>query len=260
MSRFSEGLRVQIKVVKALMIRELVTRFGRENIGFLWIMAEPLLFAGLVGVAWTFVRGPTSNGIGVLAFVVSGYIPLTFLRHSFNRSAKIFVANSALLYHRQVKVLDFVFVRVQIEAIGAMMAYLFAGIVLAFFGLFPMPANVGALIAGWAIYVFFVLAVCTILAPLSEVSDVVEKLIPVSVYVSIPFSGVFNLAEWLPPNLREALMWSPMVSGMELMRYGLFGDVMTPFYDIPKALGISLACLLAGLILTRRVRRNLSVS
>ena len=27
------------------MIRELVTRFGRENIGFLWMMVEPLLFA-----------------------------------------------------------------------------------------------------------------------------------------------------------------------------------------------------------------------
>lgn len=260
MSRLSDGFRIQTKVIKALMIRELVTRFGRENIGFLWIMAEPLLFAVLVGVAWTFLKGPTSHGIGVLAFVVSGYIPLTFLRHCFNRSAKVFVANSALLYHRQVKVLDFVFVRVQIEMIGAMMAYIFAGIVLAFFGQFPMPANIAALVSGWAIYVFFVLSVCTLLAPLSEVSDVIEKLIPVSVYVSIPFSGVFNLAEWLPVNVREAMMWSPLVSGMELMRYGLFGDIVTPFYDVSKALGISLACLVGGLILTRRVRRNLSVS
>lgn len=260
MSRFAEGFRIQTKVIKALMIRELVTRFGRENIGFLWVMAEPLLFAVLVGIAWTFIRGPTAHGIGVLAFVVSGYIPLTFLRHSFNRSAKVFLANSALLYHRQVKVLDFVLVRVALEAIGAMMAYIFAGIVLGFFGLFPMPADIGVLVAGWALYVLFVLSVCTLLAPLSELSDVVEKLVPVSVYASIPFSGVFNLAEWLPANVREGLMWSPLVSGMELMRYGLFGDAMTPYYDIPKALGVSIACLLGGLILTRRVRRSLTVS
>jgi capsular polysaccharide transport system permease protein len=260
MARLSDGMRVQVKVVQALTSRELMTRFGRENIGFLWIMAEPLLFAGLVGIVWTFIRGPEAYGIGVLAFVVSGYIPLTFLRHSFGRSASIFVANSALLYHRQVKVLDFIFVRALIEAVGAMMAFLFAGIVLGFFGLFPFPSDVGALVAGWAIYVFFGLSVCTILAPLSEVSEVVEKLIPVSVYVAIPFSGVFNLAAWLPPNVRESLMWSPLVSGMELMRYGIFGSVVTPFYDLPKALGISLVCLLVGLILCRRVRRTMTVT
>lgn len=260
MTSFSRGLRVQLKVVKALMIRELVTRFGRENIGFLWIMVEPLLFAGLVGIVWSFVRGPEYHGISVIAFVATGYIPLTFVRHSFGRSAKIFQSNSALLYHRQVKVLDFIFVRVFIEAVGAMMAYIFAGTVLLFLGLFPIPSDVGALIAGWAIYVFFVLAIAIVLAPLSEMSEVVEKLVPISVYISIPFSGVFNMASWLPVGMREALMWSPMVSGMELMRYGLFGDVVTPYYDIPKALGVSLACLLVGLILCRRVRRTLTVS
>lgn len=260
MANFSEGMRVQIKVVKALMIRELVTRFGRENIGFLWIMAEPLLFAGLVGIAWAYAQGPKNHGIGVMAFVASGYIPLTFLRHSFGRAAKIFQANMALLYHRQVKVLDFIFVRVAIEAIGAMMAFVFAGIVLYFFGQFPIPSNVGALVAGWAIYAFFVLSICTMLAPLSEISSVVEKLVPVSVYVSIPFSGVFNMAAWLPQAAREALMWSPLVSGMELMRYGIFGDVVTPYYDVPKALGVSIACLVFGLILCRRVRRTLAIS
>tara|TARA_A100001391_G_scaffold188957_1_gene159909 strand:- start:1069 stop:1851 length:783 start_codon:yes stop_codon:yes gene_type:complete len=260
MANFREGMRVQIKVVKALMIRELVTRFGRENIGFLWVMAEPLLFAGLVGIAWSYSNGPINHGIGVMAFVASGYIPLTFLRHSFGRSAKIFQANISLLYHRQVKVLDFIFVRVTIEAIGAMMAFLFAGIVLYLFGLFPIPANVGALVTGWGLYTFFVLAVCTILAPLSEISTVVEKLVPVSVYISIPFSGVFNMASWLPPHLREVLMWSPLVSGMELMRYGIFGELVSPYYDVSKALGVSITCLLFGLILCRHARRQLAVA
>ena len=260
MGQFKEGLRVQFKVIQALTARELMTRFGRQNIGFLWIMMEPLLFAGLVGVVWAFIRGPISDEINILAFVVTGYIPLTFLRHAFGRSASIFVANSALLYHRQVKVLDFIVVRVLIEGTGAMMAYIFAGIVLGFFGYFPFPSDIGALVLGWAIYVGFILSICTILAPLSEVSEVIEKLVPVSIYLSIPFSGVFNLASWLPPHIREMLMWSPLVSGMELMRYGLFGSAVTPYYDLGKAFAVTIVCLLAGLILTRRVRRTMTVS
>lgn len=260
MERYLKGARVQIRVIQALTSRELMTRFGRENIGFLWIMMEPLLFAGLVGIVWTILRGSEVYGLGLIAFVITGYIPLTFLRHAFGRSASIFIANSALLYHRQVKVLDFILVRVLIEATGAMMALVFAGITLGFLGYFPIPADVASLVAGWAIYVFFGLAICTILAPLSELSEVVEKLVPITVYISIPFSGAFNLASWLPPGLRDALMWSPLVSGMELMRYGVFGSAVTPYYDLPKALGVSLVCLLVGLILCRRVRRTMTVT
>lgn len=260
MSSFGKGLRVQFKVLDALTRRELMTRFGRENIGFLWIMAEPLLFAGLVGIAWSLIFSKQSGPINIFAFVMTGYIPLTFMRNSFSRSANVFVANSALLYHRQVKVLDFVIVRVAIEAVGAMMAFIFAGIILWFLGLMPIPTDIGSLVAGCAIYVFFVASLCMLIAPLSEVSEAIEKLLPVTTYISIPFSGAFNLTAWLPTEVREMLMWSPMVSGMELMRYGVFGAAVTPYYDIGKALGVSIFVLLAGLILTRRVRRTMSVS
>ena len=259
MKRFNDGLRIQMLVVKALMIRELTTRFGRENIGFLWLMAEPLLFAGLVGVVWTLMKGSEMHGISVVAFVASGYIPLTFMRHGVSKSANIFVANGALLYHRQVKVLDFVFVRVLIEVIGSMMAFVFIATVLGYFKMFPVPFDVGYLLAGWGIYVLFVLSICTVLAPLSEVSELVEKLIPVTTYIAISFSGAFNLTSWLAPEAHSYLMWSPMVSGMELMRYGIFGSVVQPYYDVPKALAVSICFLVLGLIMCRRVRRTLVI-
>ena len=63
MSSLAAGWRIQHRVIGALMIRELVTRFGRENIGFLWMMVEPLLFAGLVGILWRYIeRAPKCTG------------------------------------------------------------------------------------------------------------------------------------------------------------------------------------------------------
>jgi len=256
---FLDGWRVQKRVIHALMIRELHTRFGRDNIGFLWIMVEPLLFAGAVGALWTVVKGPQSHGMGIVAFVASGYIPLTFMRHSFSKAANVFVANGSLLYHRQIKITDFIFVRILIEAIGSMMAYVFLMLALYNFGLFPIPANPAMLIAGWSIYVLFVLSFCMIIAPLSEMSEVVEKFLPVSTYIAIPLSGTFNMASWLTPEARSYLLWSPLVSGMEMMRYGLFGSVVTPYYDVSRSVGISLVFLLIGLSLSRHVRRILVV-
>jgi capsular polysaccharide transport system permease protein len=259
MSALSEGWNTQVRVVKALMLRELTTRFGRENIGFLWIMAEPLLFAVLVGIMWTYLKGPEEHGVGIIAFVASGYIPLTFLRQSFSRSTSIFVVNGSLLYHRQVKVTDFILVRVLIEFIGGTMAWLFISFALGILGYIPVPAYPGMMVAGWLLYGLVVLSICFVLAPLSEMSEIIEKIMPVSVYIAIPISGTFTMASWAPPSARDYLLMSPMVNTMEMIRYGLFGDNVEPYYNIWNPILVSAVFMMIGLVLCRRVRRELVV-
>lgn len=257
--KLKAGWRVQVRVIHALMIRELNTRFGRENIGFLWIMVEPLLFAGLVAFVYSFLNGSERHGMGVVAFIVSGYIPITLFRHGMSRSVSIFVANGSLMYHRQVKILDFVFVRFIIELLGGMMAYVFIATVLMAFGAFPMPADLGLLIAGWMTYALFTLSICLIVAPLSEVSEVMEKFIPVVTYIMIPFSGLFTMAAWLTPTMRGYLLWSPFVNAMEMMRGGIWGDQIKVYYNIWNPLGCSVVAAAIGLALCRKVRKTLNV-
>ena len=259
MSSFVRGWRVQRRVIGALMMRELVTRFGRENIGFLWVMVEPLLFAVLVGIVWRFMRGPEEHGVSIVAFIATGYIPLTFFRNAVQRSVLIFTANGSLMYHRQIKVLDFVFVRLLIEMIGAMMAFVFIAAILIGLNEFPVPANLGALIGGWVVYALFTLSLCLILAPLSELSDVLEKFMPVTTYVMIPFSGAFSMMSWLSPEAQKFMYYSPFVHGMELMRYGVFGDRLNAQWDVSVPLAASMICGVIGLAMCRSIRRKLVI-
>jgi capsular polysaccharide transport system permease protein len=256
---FVAGWRIQRRVIGALMVRELVTRFGRENIGFLWIMVEPLLFAVLVGIVWRYMKGPEEHGVSIVAFVVTGYVPLVFFRHAVNRAVRVFSVNSGLMYHRQVKVLDFVFVRVLIEMIGAMMAFVFIAALLITVNEFPIPSDVAALIGGWLLYCLFTFSLCLVLAPLSEVSEVLEKLVPVATYIMIPFSGTFTMTSWLAPKAQHALYYSPFVHPMEMIRYGVFGDRVGAQWDASVPIAASLVLMLIGLALCRRVRRNLIV-
>jgi len=257
--KFRSGWAVQTRVIHALMIRELLTRFGRENIGFLWIMVEPLLFAGLVGIVWRLMKGPEEHGISIIAFVVTGYIPITLFRHGVARSVSAFTANGALLYHRQIKVLDFIVVRFIIEVIGGMMAYLFIATILIAFDEFPVPQDIGLFLAGWGLYAMVCFSLCLIIAPVSEISEALEKFVPVTTYVMIPFSGLFTMASWLTPNLREYLLLSPFVNGMEMMRKGIWGDSITAYYNIWNPIAFSVVCAAIGLSLCRRVRRTLTV-
>jgi capsular polysaccharide transport system permease protein len=259
MPTLAQGWRIQVRVVKALLIRELSTRFGRENIGFLWMMVEPLLFPALVAIMWRFLKGPEEHGISIMAFIVTGYVPLTLFRHAVSRSAGVFTANGSLMYHRQIGLLDFILVRFLIEMIGSMMAFSFIAAILVYFDLFPIPEYPIYLLSGWLLYCWFTFSVCLILAPLSEVSEVVEKFLPVTTYIMIPFSGTFNQVSWLSPHLRDYMLWSPFVDAMEMIRYGVFGDAVDPYFSVRVPITASMICMLVGLILCRRVRRGLVV-
>lgn len=259
MASFVKGWRVQTRVISALMIREVTTRFGRENIGFLWIMGEPLLFAVLVGIMWSYMKGSSEHGISVMAFTVSGYIPLVLFRSSVSRAVGVFRANGSLLYHRQIKILDFVVVRFLIEFIGHLLAYFFIALVLSTLGIFPVPHDLGFMLLGWLYYSIFTLGLCLVLAPLSETSEVVEKFMGVTTYLMVPFSGAFYMTSWLTPEARDAALWSPPVHGMEMMRYGLFGHSVEPHFDYFYPLAFSIPCMALGLHLCRRIRRKLVV-
>jgi capsular polysaccharide transport system permease protein len=241
------------------MIRELTTRFGRENIGFLWVMAEPMLFAVLVGLLWRATKGPFEFGIDIITFVVSGYVPLVLFRNSVSRAVHSFTANGSLMYHRQIKILDLLLVRFLVELVGHMMAYLFIGLVLGSLGFFPLPYDLGLFILGWGYYALFTFSVCLVVAPLSETNEVLEKLIPVTTYLMIPFSGAFYIVGALTPEAAAFVLWSPPVHGMEMMRHGLFGPSIGTAYDFVYPLEFSLPCMAVGLLLCRYVRRHLVI-
>ncbi len=259
MSTLSKGWNIQVRVINALMIRELTTRFGRENIGFLWVMAEPLLFAVLVGIMWRMMKGPYEHGMDIMTFVVSGYIPLVLFRSSLGRAVNSFTANGSLMYHRQIKILDIILVRCFIELVGHMMAYLFIALVLGAFGVFPWPYDIGFVMLGWGYYALFTLSVCLVVAPLSEMNEILEKFMPVTAYLMVPFSGAFFLVSALTPEAAAIVLYSPPVHGMEMMRYGLFGPSIDPQYDYLYPLKFCLPTMALGLLLCRIVRRDLVV-
>lgn len=259
MASLIKGWNIQVRVIGALMLRELTTRFGRENIGFLWIMAEPLLFAVLVGVFWRFLKGPYEAGVNIVAFVITGYIPLVMFRSTVSRAVITFTANASLMYHRQIKIIDLILVRFLVEFVGHMMAYLFIALTLYAVGIFPVPYDMGYLLLGWLYYSIFTFSIAIIVAPLSELSEVVEKFVPVTTYLMVPFSGAFYFVSALHPNAANAVLYSPPVHGMEMMRLGVFGPSIDPHFDALYPLEFSLPCVAIGLLLCRVVRRRMVI-
>src|SRR4051794_18088720 len=72
---------MQRDVVGGIMMRELMTKWGRRNLGFAWLFCEPLVFAFPVIAVWSLVRAPYEHGLPMVAFIWSGYMPILIFRH-----------------------------------------------------------------------------------------------------------------------------------------------------------------------------------
>ncbi|MEA2741427.1 MAG: capsular polysaccharide transport system permease protein, partial [Acetobacteraceae bacterium] len=70
-------LRSHFDVFYALIIRDLMTRFGRQHLGFVWTILEPMILCTGVMFVWSFIHDPLIHGMPVVELVFTGYMPLT---------------------------------------------------------------------------------------------------------------------------------------------------------------------------------------
>lgn len=253
------SLGVQGRVIWALILREMTTRYGRENIGFLWIIGEPILFCAGVAIGWTAIRPSHEHGLPVTAIVVTGYVPLTMWRHAISRAVKAYESNGSLLFHRQVTPIDIITARTVLEVGGTFMAGLIVAFGAILLGFMDPPVDFGLIYLGLIYQAMFCYACALIIATLSEMSDVMEKAIGIFSYLAIPFSGAFTMVDWVPRNMQWILLWSPSVNNVEMIRAGQFGPTARPVYDLPYDTWITVLLIGIGFTLTLRVRRYLVI-
>ena len=250
---------LQFRVIEALFMREIHTRYGRENIGFLWVVGEPFLFCVGVAIMWTAIRPAHEHGVPVTAFVITGYVPLTMWRHCVSRSVKAFESNGSLLFHRQVTPLDILLTRCAMEVVGALIAGIVVSGSAMLVGYMEPPADIGLMYLGLGYHALFCTACALILAPLSEMSDVLEKIVGAFTYLAIPFSGAFIMVDWSPKAFQSVLLWSPSVHTLEMIRKGQFGSAVHAKYDLTF---LNYSCglmILIGLSMTLRSRKHIRV-
>jgi capsular polysaccharide transport system permease protein len=249
------GLRIQWRVVHALIIRELYSRFGREGLGFAWIVAEPLVFAVPVLFVWRAVRDPHEHGLALMPFIWSGYLPLLLFRHLGGRILYFIRANVPLLYHQRVKILDTFFARAALEIFSNLTALIVSFAVFYAIGALDVPRDLPMFYLGYFYAIWWAVVVALIIGALSERTDWVQQFWTPYSYLYMMFGGFPYLADWLPPSLRNIALYQPNLQAYEMIRAGVFGTTITTYGD-PGYTTFALAILtLLGLWLMREARQ-----
>lgn len=254
---FQHSFLIQIRVIGALLMREILTRYGRHNIGFMWMFVEPMIFTLGVAALWTFTRSGHSH-MPIIPFAVTGYSSVLLWRNMPGRCSAAIASNLALMYHRNVKVVDIFASRILLEMCGATMSFMILSLFFISIGWMPLPEDLLKIVMGWVMLAWFGGALALTIGALSEISEVIEKVWHPVTYLLFPLSGAVFMVDWLPEKARNIILLLPMVHGVEILREGYFGSAVTAHYDILYMGMICLCLTFLGLLLAHKVSRTVT--
>jgi capsular polysaccharide transport system permease protein len=240
------------------MMRELITRYGRDNLGVLWLVGEPMIFTLGVTTLWSaagLAHGGT--GIPIVAFAVTGYSSVLMWRNASSRCSEGIAQNKPLLFHRNVRILDVFLTRIALEIIGATSSFIALSSFFIFIGWMPFPDNILLVLGGWFMLAWFGTSLAMLIGGGTAYSELVHRLWHPIAYLLFPMSGAAFMVDWLPKKLQDVVLLLPMVHGIELLRHGYFGNVIRTHYDIPYMAGCCLLLTLYGLYVVREASRRI---
>lgn len=249
--------RVQLRVVGALVIREMHTRFGRHRFGYLTLFFEPLVLAAAVGLIHQLHKG--ERGVrGSFELYAIGYVVFMKLRQMIMRASSTIPSNMALLYHRQVTLPDLFYARHLIEtaaSMGVLFVMTCAGIAMGG----DVPSSPMKMMAAAGLMFLLGQGLALMTGAATAEWHGLERFIHLLTYLLLPISGLFFMLDWIPTWLLDIAVWIPTVHIFELLRDGQFGDKFRTTYDIWYVMKWVLVTHLIGLAGLRVVRGRLGL-
>ncbi|QCQ97572.1 ABC transporter [Brevundimonas sp. SGAir0440] len=253
------SMRYHGRVIGALFMRETITRYGREGLGFLWLIGEPLIFClGVMGL-WAVMKPEYEHGVRVAPFVMTGYMCLLLFRHIVGYNLNALQANVGLMHHRAVKPLHIYVSRALMEFSGATVAFAIVYIILLVLGAVSPPHDVLLMYSGWLILFWFSTGLSLTFSALSIRFEVMERIVPVFMYLMIPLSGAFIMVDWLPDAYQRIYLLIPMPHTVEMVRAATFGEFVPTHYHPWYPIAWSAVLTLVGLALLATARRRVDV-
>jgi capsular polysaccharide transport system permease protein len=248
-----------MRVICALLLREVLTRYGRHNIGFMWLFVEPMLFTLGVTALWTATKAVHGSNLPIVAFAVTGYSSVLLWRNGSSRCAKAIEPNLSLMYHRNVRVIDVFASRLLLEIMGSTISFMVISLVFIAIGWMKLPAEFLLMTYAWFLLCWFAVGLGLVVGAITERSEMFERVWHTILYLMFPLSGAVFMVDWLPKASQDILLWIPMVHGTEMLRHGYFGDIVRTYENPIYLITWDLILLFIGLALARETGRRVEM-
>ncbi len=243
------ALRIQSRVIHALILRETRTRFDRNKLGYLWALFEPVAFI-LVLVAMFSAMGrgsPIGTDQDLPLFFLTGMIPWLFFSNTVNKTMTGIEGNRALLAYPQVKPFDVLLARALLEFATLTVVFVFLLLMFAYFGVYR---SIDSLLGLFAATVSLWLLAIGIGCLNASILLFIPSYNQTYAVIQRPFffiSGIFFTVESLPDGAREIALYNPILHGIDWFRSAYFQSYEGVYLDVQYLWTFVLILLAVGL-------------
>lgn len=249
------GLEVYANVIRALMLRDMRTRFGGSYWGYVVIVLWPVTHI-FVMVAIMIFRGmPSPMGNDPILFVATGAVPALVFQYTSREAMKAMLVNRPLMYYPQVKAFDILVARLLVETIKGFQGLIIIITILFALGVNPAPENPAMAVSGYLMALLLGLGMGAVnMGIMSIFPGWLWGYIVITILIYMT-SGVFFLPHLMPEELYSIMRWNPVVQIIEWVRLGYnpqFGVVV----DYNYVLGWGFGSVWLGLVLERFMLRR----
>lgn len=251
--------RTQLRVIGALVMREIHTRFGRENLGYAWLFLEPMILAGSVATLQKIAGHGLPGGLPTFSYYIVSYTPYYLFRSLLTRAASSFEANHSLFFHARVTLLDTLIARTILETAAVLIALaIFLAGVGAVTGEWPHDP---LMVAGGIVQMALLGHGLALLICASSVLGAhnIDRIVHPFTYFTIPITGAFFMVWWLPTEAQRWALMVPTVHIYEFIREAHFGPVVPYTYDLGFLFSVIVVLNVAGMLAMRAARRHLEL-
>lgn len=254
------GAIVQARVIYALALRETRTRFGGYKLGYVWALLEPLFWIGTFWGLFTLVGRTAPDHAQIVPFLATGIIPYELVMKTADRAAQSINGNKALLFYPQVQTLDLVIARVSLEIATAFVVFTMIvgghSLVVGNLEIDDVLGTINGLLLAAALGGSLGLVFCasTVVVP------TIERMRGPLMRPLFWISGLFYTAESMPSNIRDVMLWNPILHCVELVRAGWFDAYDASHASPTYVMAWILVLAFVGLTLERSVRHKVELS
>ena len=255
--KISNAIEEMCRVIFALILREIKSRFGNQRLGYIWAILEPVLFVVVLSIVFSLRGRYSPQGLGLELFLVTGVVPYFLFRHIMAASVRALTANRQLLTYPQVQMNDIIFARALLEFATSVVVFV---VILTLIHLIKIdrvaidfPLGV---LAGFFMMALFGLGLGLILSSLFPIFPSVQPMSEALLGRPLFFtSGAFFSAEIMPEKAREILLWNPLFHVIEYIRGAFFPGIESLYFDPQYTLTFMIVLLFMGLLMQRALHR-----
>ncbi|NNE78996.1 MAG: ABC transporter permease [Silicimonas sp.] len=236
----------------ALMLREMVTTYGRSPGGYLWAVLEPIAAIALLSFAFSLAFRSPTLGVSFPLFYATGYLPFMLFHDVSGKTATAIRFSRPLLSFGALTWVDVVIARFSLNLFTHLVT---AGLVIVgLMALFDTRAALAIPAIALALIMVAVLSggIGLLNAYLFLAFPAWERIWTVLTRPLFIVSGVFFVFEDLPHEVRDILWFNPVFHVTGVMRRGFYPTYPADYAEPLFVIGIGLFSAVIGLLLLSR--------